>query len=49
VTRERVDDALQRIEAARDGLEHYLGQVELPDDHTEALAATRELVARVLH
>jgi hypothetical protein len=33
---------------ARDGLAHYVGPWTLVDDHSEAVALTRELAARVL-
>jgi hypothetical protein len=48
-TRDRLDDALRRIEAARDGLTHYIDAWELPTDHSEATGLMHKLAAQVMH
>jgi hypothetical protein len=47
--RERLDEALARVETARDVLARYIGPWELPADYGEALDAARRLAERVLN
>lgn len=43
-----LDDALKRIVAVKDQLLDYIGEWDLPDDHSRSLEITRQLVDRVL-
>jgi hypothetical protein len=47
-TREYLDDALRRIETARDGLAHYIDAWELPSDHSHATGLAHKLAAQVM-